>query len=629
LKSSPDDIDKIREKVDKVFVATRSTREEMLRHRRLFEGNLYDVDQPEFDSYDKSTVQYNILFSTIQQIAPLLLDNRPIPRVIPRWPFMTKLANVMNNIVKYAWDTMELQAETYKVVTDAMISKLGVFKVWCDKDQGHVIECVDPIDFFIAPGYDDPWKAPFSGTRCLKPLEWAQTTFPEVKKIQAGKGKPENHDTDRAFKYAGANASEADAEWVEVTEIWMRDGTMVDKTDEDGKKTKVQKYPHGKLLWFTPHQKLKEMPAPDNHGKAPYVLNKSYLRPHDVTGISDIEMIEGLHKDINLMLKAYSDHIRKYSNQNELMDTTSGFDVETYKQNRTKGGQAFAWDSRNGSLKPPVSRIENPEPHPLMGDLIEAFAQIVGEVSGVTDLGKGQVGKPERQSAVEIGVLHDMGGIRTRQRLRFLEQTLGRVLWLFLRNVMQYQNEPEYFPHKEQNGVGYTRYGNSKAQATEIIEPARDTQLEKLISWSQDSGVPLSEEDQAKLQEFQQETEDFRLFAEKFEDVEGEFDPILFPFRVQIDADSMLPMDQQSRANVLIRILQMAPPEAQSAMFELVLEQLQVKNSDSVVEAMEEAKQQMQQKKAAMMKQKMSPEDQAAAQKNPEQYKQYVKEQTQ
>lgn len=631
LKSSTDDIDAIRDQVDRVFTATHATRKEMLRHRRLFEGDLWNLNEPEFDSFDKSGVQYNVLFSTIQQVAPLLMDNRPRARVIPKWPFMSRPAEALNNVLKYAWDTYELPMKLYEYVLDGFISKFGVMKVWCDKDRGHVFEVIDPIDFYIAPGYSDPWEAPWCGTRSLRPLSWAQEMFPDVKKIQPEKGKGEDHEMERAFKYSGANPSDVDTEWVEITEHWMRDGAMVDETQEDGTRKKVPKYPHGKLVWFTPQQKLHEMAAADVHGKAPYVLYKGYIRPHDVTGMSEIEMVEGLHKDINLMLKTYSDHIRHYSNQNELVDTTSGFDVEVYKANRTRGGQAFGWNSRNGVLKPPVSKIEDPMPNPLMGELIRAFVSIVEDVSGVTETLKGQVGKTERQSAVELGILDDRSNTRTRQKLRNLESSLKRISWLFLSNIMQYQAEPDYFPYTEQNGVGYQMYGNSRAQMDMMLKPKEDPELAKLMEWSKQSGIPITNEgDKERIRKGQQEMADYLDYIQKFGETTGEneFDPVYFPFIIQIDADSMLPMDQQSRANILIRLLQTAPPEARAKMFALVLEQLQVKNADEVIEAMEQVMQAAKQQKMAAMKQKMSPEDQAAAARNPEQFEKYTQEVT-
>jgi len=631
------DTDALRSEIDRIFIATRDTRQEMLRHRKLFEGKLWNLDEPEFDSWDKSQVQFNILFSTIQQILPLLSDNRPIARVIPRWPFMSRLSEVLNNVLKYAWDALEMRRKIHEYTLDGMTAKFGVAKMWCDPERGHIFEIIDPIDFFIAPGYDDPWEAPFCGVRALKPVSWVREMFPDVKNIKTGKAKDDLGDEEaRAFKYSGANQNEASEGWVQVTEVWCKDGALEDIRDENGKPVKEEgrrkqqkKYPYGKLKWFTPHQDLGEMASPDRHGKAPYVLFKNYIRPHDVTGISEIENIEGLHKDINLMLKTYSDYIRKYHNQNELADTTGGFDVENYKANRTKGGQVFAYDSRNNSLKPPVTTITDPQPNAVMGELIRAFIGLVEETTAVTDVAKGQVGKTERQSAVELGVLSDAVGIRPRQRERNLEWSLERITWLFLNNVMQYQSEPEHFPYREQNGVGYEMYGNSKAQAMEIMEPKKPQRVAVLEAWSEESGIPvglLSDEDRQAMQEYQREVKDFEMFLAKFEGT-GEFDPVYFPFSVQIDSDSMLPMDQQSRANILLRLLQMAPAPAKAKMFELVLEHLQVKNADEVIEVMNQAMQQvMQGSKAQAVKQKMSSEDVQAAQRDPQAFQKYLQE---
>lgn len=98
-----DETDKLRKQVDSIFNATRTTREEMRRHRMLMEGNIWNTKEPEFQGFEKSDIQYNIIFSTIQSLVPLMTDNRPITRVNAKFPFLEKLAETLNNVTKYAW----------------------------------------------------------------------------------------------------------------------------------------------------------------------------------------------------------------------------------------------------------------------------------------------------------------------------------------------------------------------------------------------------------------------------------------------------------------------------------------------------------------------------------------------
>jgi hypothetical protein len=60
-------------------------------------------------------------------------------------------------------------------VYDCLIHGTAIFKVYFDPDAagalGDVaIDVVDPFDFVIAPGYDDPWNAP--GAACESSCLW-------------------------------------------------------------------------------------------------------------------------------------------------------------------------------------------------------------------------------------------------------------------------------------------------------------------------------------------------------------------------------------------------------------------------------------------------------------------------
>lgn len=510
---------------------------------------------------------------------------------------------------------------------DSMSCKYGVVKVGFQPGKKHgspyTIEVIDPIDFFIAPGYDDVWDAPLCGVRAQKPLSWIRENFPDVK--IRGHRNAGNEDGTRAFKFSGANPTDSEDEFLRVTECWVRDDkTMQEITEEneEGEPVKVKKpkFPYGKLIWYTDKQKLGEEACRDNHGLPPYVILYDYERPHDFVGIGEVELLEGLQKDLNWILKIYSEFIRHYHNQNEQVDITGGFDIETYKRERTKGGQAFAHDSRGGTLPPPVQPIADPQIHPNMRELLQYIPGIAEEVSGVTDITKGQVGKSERQSASEIATLYETANTRIRQKLRNLEHSLSRLYYLFLRNVMQYQETPEYFSWTESEGRAYQMYGNSKAQADAIMRPQQDERLDRLIEKTEAGEYRPTPEEKQAFDEYKKEFRDYQMFLELFKE-EGDVNPVYFAFDVEIQSDSTLPMDKQSRANLLLRLLSMAPQPAQMAMFELVLEKFQISDHTKVVEEMRQTAQ-------AMMggKKPQSPQDAAAAQQRPAEYQQYLRE---
>jgi hypothetical protein len=251
-------------------------------------------------------------------------------------------------------------------------------------------------------------------------------------------------------------------------------------------------------------------------------------------------------------------------------------------------------------------------------NLFTIIPSIIEEVSGVTDVTKGQVGKQERQSASEIAILLESSHTRTRQRVRNLEWSLKRIYYMILRLTMQHYETPRTVSYEEDGQRIYAEYGNDKAMADQLMQPA---QLPNSVQERMNNGMIRKEEgfwvgnpeDVQILQKHERELRDYEKFLSFFDDV-GDTDPIFFDFDIEIQTDSMLPMDKQARANLYMRLLQMSPGPAQLAMFKAVLEYLQIPNRDEIIESMEKAMQAAQQKQGGGGP---SPQDQQLMQQNP------------
>ena len=146
------EVQQIRKQVDSVFTATKKIRDEMKRHRALYCGDLWNLKEPEFDSFDKSSVQWNILYANVEAVAPLITDNRPIARVNADSPFLQKIADTLNNVTKYAWQALDMQMKSYLWVLDAKICKYGVVKLGYNPEKRwggkFDLTVIDPIDFY-------------------------------------------------------------------------------------------------------------------------------------------------------------------------------------------------------------------------------------------------------------------------------------------------------------------------------------------------------------------------------------------------------------------------------------------------------------------------------------------------
>lgn len=585
---------KLRDTVNSIFTATKKTRDNMQRWRNLFLGDMWNKESDwDFGSKKRSDVQYNTIFAAIQAVAPMVTDNRPITRVSPKFPFLEKLGIALNNVTKYMWQACDVQMKVYQMVIDAMTCGFSIAKVCYNNEKkwgGKIdLSVIDPMDFFLAPGYTDIWEAPFCGVKTQKPMSWIRANFPHIDEVKGCTSDLGEDKTKKTYKFGDVTSVESDTTFVTVYEMWMRDDEAVEEITEEDEygnetKSKVQKYPYGKTAWFTDEQFLDEKANEEEHGLPPYVVLHNYIRPHDFTGISEVEQIEGLHREVNMMLKYITEYVRRYHAPNQFADADfmSADEIELYKEKSVEGGGVFTFRSQFGQNKQPITPIMEPQLNPAIFNIFSIMPQIIDQVDGITDVTRGQVGKQERQSASEISILLESSSTRTRQRIRNLEWTLKRMYYLILRTVMQYYTRPETMPIQETEGVAYQTYGNSKAQANDIMKPQ---ELPERIQRIKEEGLPItSEEDQKLLDQHKQELDDYQRFLEMFKEY-GDLDPIFFDFDIEIQTDSMLPMDKQSRVNTYLRLLQMGGIDPQT-----VLEYLQIPNTDTIMQRIKELK---------------------------------------
>lgn len=564
---------KTRESVDKVFSDTSEARQKMGKHLQMYQNKYWDKSK--LNEWN-SEITYNLAFATVEAQAPMLTDNDPIVTLVPEFPFLENLAEAYNRAIRYFWRKSEMKEITCKVVKDAMIMNLGIFKVYWGKDQDEVsVDAVDPRNFFIAPGYDDIWEAPFCGVRESKPMSWVRETFPKrYEKVKPESSVGKDFDVNR-YKYS--DAIDSHTYFVTIYEVWMKDDTMIteDIEGEKGENATVEKpkFPYGKLVYGTKDVYLGEIPCTDAHGKPPYIAMRDYINPHEFLGIGEIDNISGACKEINLLLQAIVDYVRRYLYENYELDVNSCVDPELVKANIFKGLNVFEVDKRQSEY-PVVVPVPTAPINDMVVNFFMMIPKLTEEISGITDIAKGDVSKKQRQSASEIAMLLESAHTRTRQKVRNLESALKRLIYIIVRLMQQYYVEPRMIanPLSDESGYEYEEISNSLAAAAEIIAPSEERDNAKKKSerrWTPGEAQMM------------QDYYDFvRIFGEPGSD--EAVDPIYFNFEVQIDTNSTLPLDKQSLANLMIRLLQMRAVDRQA-----VLETLKVPNAGEILKRMD------------------------------------------
>ena len=589
LRKTVDKVGKIDEKdwkklksvVDDIFRDTQKERKAMTTNLKAFKGDIWEKDK--LKDYD-SRAQANMVFSTIETLAPLLTDNSPITHLIPKDAYMERVGWMYNNALKYAWDVLDMQTLLYNVVLDALIMKIGIAKVYFDKSKtfgGELrVEAIDPRDFFIAPGYETIWDAPMCGMRSVKPLSWVKKNYPDIKDIKPDTDLTGDEDEIRAFKNGDAKGFQLDTKFIKIYEVWLKDNETYKEVIDGDKKTKELAYPHGKFIVFTDKQFLGVYPSDFNHSLPPYVELKNFNLPHNFLSISEVDQILDLNKELNLQLQYLTNYSRKYHDPNYTIDVNQGINVEDFKAKKDEGGQVFAKETSYGAVGAGIEPIREPPLNPTIFELIGLIPRLIAEVTNITDIAKGEPSKKQRQSASEVAILLESSHSRIRLKVRNIETFIKKLSYLLIRLMQQYYTEPRRIHWQEDNQIYYDVISNTKNRLNDILQPSAET-LQKAAELPEDQL-------KAKLPPEQvQKLEDYKKFLSAFENVEGE-DPVYFDFDIEVQTNSTLPMDKQTKANLMMKLAELKMVDRQA-----LLETLQIPNWQEIVARINNKEQQM------------------------------------
>jgi len=568
-------VEKLKETVDRVYNSDTYVRRRS-KWRRFLKRYMNEFWDDAAIAPADSRVSYNLIFSTVEANTPLLTDNKPIWTVMSRWPHQQSIADNLTKASRAIWDILDMDKRLFDAVKDSQLFGTGIFKVYFDPIADDIrVEVIDPSTFVIAPGYEDPWEAPWCGQILRKPLSWAKSAYPDkAKELESSEATNGADETlwDR-------QDIELEEDFVTVYEIWMRDDSTVEEVmtdDETGEEEKVTKaaYPNGRIITFTDDEiVLDDIPSQFEHGKPPYIPLYDYTVPHQFWGQGEPDQIEALVLEINVRLQQLVELVRKYSKKNFIISDQMGIKADKFKEMLIAGDEVLV--AKGDVHRDMVIEVNSEQVNTSLPKIIELLKDMVEEVSGVTDITKGQIGKKSRQSASEVSILVESSYTRTRQRVRNTEWSLRRLLTVFIHLMQQYYTEPRPFSSRQDEGVQYGYISNDPSFVLEQNKPKTpDVPVEK-----------LHPEDQQAVQDYQKLVEDFAIK-----------DTVYIDFEIQIDTNSTLPLDKQSQANLAVRLAEMKtlPPEA-------LLEILRIPNAARYIRMLKEKEE-----KAMQMKQQQA-----------------------
>jgi len=551
-----DENKKLLYKVQKIYngTASKDRLEQMNRWLKEYNGQWWSEKTDKSKEYD-SKIFANLIFSTVETKTPLLTDNRPIWNVRAREHFFQKYLNIIAKVLEYLWEKLEQDRKMYQVVKDSQIFHLGLKKIYYNNKADEIqIDVCDPRQFVISPGYEDIWDSAWCGEVKRMPMSWIKINYPE----QYEKVKSNEIDVDEGSNLVDKWQEEEDEEdFVTVYDLWIRDESVEEYIDEEsdkdtGAKKKVKKsrskFPNGRLLCMTDTATLYDHPSPFKHGKPPYIPYYDYYSPHSVWGIPEAAQLENLNRELNVRLQDIVWHANKHARQNYLMRSDSGLDPEQIKKELSEGDNI--WVDNSIGDRPALEVIKIQDLTNIHEKIIQLILALYEEVSGVTDVTKGMIGKKQRQSASEVSILIESSYTRTRQGVRSFEWSIQRELYLILELIQQFYSDERSFSFREDQNVSFGKFNNSPEMLEKSVKPVQEP-MER-------------DEEYAKRMA---EDEDYQAVLEYLD--REKVDRVYAAFDLEIQTNSTLPMDRQSLANLALRLFELKAIDRE-ALFEIL-----------------------------------------------------------
>jgi len=566
--------------VDRIMDSTKSRRAEMTARLNEYRNKVWDGSKL---NENDSRISFNFLFAIVSTISALLTDSKPKAKIVPLFPYLSDtVADAYNRNIDYIWEKLELQDMIYKTVSWAGITGLGIAKIGYSRGEGTYglyYDLIDPRDFFLAPGYEDIWDAPYCGFRETVPVAKIKELFPNAK-IDADVFfcvDDDNKAIDEQLKYTDAtdsfvNSAAGRVQWYQV---WMRTDELLVKDKSGEKDAKIKAFPNGITVYFTGDTYLGYLENEYLHGKPPFVSLSDYYNPGMFDSISEGDQVHGITKEINIQLQSMMKRARRQTNPSRLVDTSQVTDFEQIKEDMKAGkdGQLYGFDSTlsNTGQKVVQDLLPN-ETDNTAWTIVSSFKGIIEYVLGYTDMLRGETTKTERQSAVEVSILSEASSVRIRPKIRNLEKFIKRITYLFVCLMQQYWiGDDHWIIKKTDSGREYNNFKSSRSDIQKMI--VSDELLKKILTNTEEVLKPQLTEMET------QEYDDYMAFAEwtNGEGIEGG-DPVMFPFEIEVESDSTLPLDKQSRAHLMLRL------HAQKAIDDqALLEALEIKNKDAII----------------------------------------------
>lgn len=388
-----------------------------------------DISKPEYKSNQIS----NFVFSTIESIRPVMIDNDPKFIALPRTSEGSEKAELIQLALNSEWDREKMSVKLPKNLLLSLQIGTGIFGCFWDGKANNGIgeikvPIVNPFNIFpdpLATGFDD---AEFVIYATYKNVNLLKKSFPD--KASLLEGGNIKYDELVAIRELNTDVNNQ----VLVLEGWFKDYTMIEYEEEvEGKKVKKfkAKYPRGRVVTCCPEigVLLSDKHNPYSDGKFPFVMIKTYDMPFQFWGEGEIKWLFSPQKYINELNNQIIDNAKLTANQVWIIDKNAGIG-----KGKLTNRPGLVIRKNPGTE---VRRESPPSMPTYIRDKILELKEDIDTISGVYDVTRG-----ERAIGITAGnaimALQEAGQARIRIKVKLMEYSLGELATMWYSRMQQF-----------------------------------------------------------------------------------------------------------------------------------------------------------------------------------------------
>lgn len=404
-------------------------------YQNAYNGEYFkNVNLPDY----RSDMVSNYIFSIIETIRPIMLDNDPKFQAVARQPEGMNLSNDLQKALTYEWDRENVNEKLYRELINTLVLGNSVFFLPWDEHKEQVSAIpVNPFNVFVDPLATSVDDADYIIYASYMNVDKLKRMFPDEKDNLSGS----------QINYTELTAdNKADAivnNQVLVLEIYDRGFETIDGIEDGDESEDVN--PKGSVITLCPELGvvLSNVPNPYKDNRFPFVLIKDYDVPNKFWGEGEVAQLISPQKYMNELNNAIIDNAKATANTPWIVDKNSGI------------GQGMI-TARPGLIlrKNPGSEVNRPNPPSMptyVVNAVETFKDDMEMVSGVHNTLRGE-NATGVYTAQGILALQEAGQVRIRLKVKLLENALGRMANMWVNRMQQFWEEDRFIATTKMDG---------------------------------------------------------------------------------------------------------------------------------------------------------------------------------